>query len=56
MEKSVELLQTQLDATFWEGNYCKQRAIVLQIQAERIEESIKKKTKDDKIVGEKDDC
>lgn len=48
MVKSTELLQTQLDATFWEGNYCKQRGIVLQLQASQLNSELEKMKKERK--------
>lgn len=52
MAKSTELLQTQLDATFWESNYCKQRAIVLQVQGQQLNEELEKIKKEKKAKEE----
>lgn len=52
MAKSTELLQAQLDATFWESNYCKQRAIVLHIQGQQLNEELEKIKKEKKTKEE----
>lgn len=52
MAKSTELLQTRLDATFWENNYCKQRAIVLQVQGQQLNEELEKIKKEEKVKEE----
>lgn len=35
-----ETLQAQMDAMVWEINYCRQRAIVLQYQAQELQKQI----------------
>lgn len=53
---TIEMLQIQLDSTFWESNYCKQRAIVLQIQAQEIQKQIQKlKIEEKKGIPEKEE-
>ena len=39
-EQDTEILQTQLNATFWEMNYCKQRITVLEIQGNKLHKQI----------------
>ena len=35
-----QFLKNQLDAVFWEANYCRQRIMVLQTKSEQIQEQI----------------
>jgi len=37
----AEILQLKMDATVWELNYCRQRALVLQFQAQDFQKQIR---------------